>query len=123
MRSVKEGKRRVPTRFTIAAADCLLTITNILAADPPVQPDISEAQISSQNEQKKSLITPLDSTTDHGRNDWLGVDCDADDGPSTSGSDLFNNFEMRELAIWEHLDNLISLLRELKEVSESCLDS
>lgn len=117
MSSVKEGKRRVPTRLTIAAADCLLTITSTLAAGPPAQPDVSQEQNLGGTEQKRSLITPMDSDTDYERIGWLGADSDVDNVPSTSKSDLFSNTKRRELALWEQLDHLILLLRELEEVS------
>ncbi|CAM6127208.1 unnamed protein product [Calypogeia fissa] len=109
--SVKEGKKRVPTRLTIAAADCLLVITNTLAAGPPAQPDVS----AQQNQQKRSLITSIDSSTDSERSDCFGVESTVDNVPSTSNSDLYSNTNRRELALWEQLDQLISLLRELEE--------
>lgn len=116
MLSVKEGKKTVPTRLTIAAADCLLAITNVLAADPPAQPDVSPEQHAGVNQQKISLITSIDSDTDYERSTWLGVDSNGESIPSTSSSGLLSSKKRRELALWEQLDYIISLLRELDEV-------
>lgn len=114
--SVKEDGKSVPTRLSIAAADCILAITKVLAVGTNSEPEDNPTESIDTGHQRKPLITPIETIPNDVRNAHVAPD-DVNNTPSTSSRDLFCTSERRNMALWEQLDNLVSLVNVLCEVS------
>ncbi|BBN09380.1 hypothetical protein MPTK1_4g19310 [Marchantia polymorpha subsp. ruderalis] len=112
--SVKEDGKSVPTRLSIAAADCILAITKVLAVGTNSEPEDNPTESIDTGHQRKPLITPIETIPNDVRNAHVAPD-DVNNTPSTSSRDLFCTSERRNMALWEQLDNLVSLVNVLCE--------
>ncbi|KAG6556390.1 hypothetical protein Mapa_002333 [Marchantia paleacea] len=112
--SVKEDSKSVPTRLSIAAADCILAVTKVIAVGTTSEPEDNPKESFDTGHQRKPLITPIETIPDDVRNVHMAPD-DVNNFPSTSSRDLFCTSERRNMALWEQLDNLVSLVSVLYE--------
>lgn len=55
--SIKQGKHKLPTRLTMAAADCVIVITKSLVSDPPATPTQTPTE-KQERDNERVLITP-----------------------------------------------------------------
>ncbi|KAL3689061.1 hypothetical protein R1sor_015370 [Riccia sorocarpa] len=113
--SVQEENRKVPTRLSIVAADCMLAITKAIATGN-VANDAERFPTGNLDtgQMRKPLITPIETSPDDIRSGGVSSS-DGSSLPSTSNRDLFSTAERRNMALWDQLENLVSLVAELYE--------
>ncbi|XP_049934180.1 uncharacterized protein LOC116255757 isoform X3 [Nymphaea colorata] len=99
--SIQRDGYELPTRLAVAAADCILVLTEALTEKQPVTSMASHQDLKSQPNVKRKLVTMLPA----GHSDVGDV------GSSSSyGSEPI---EMKQL-LWEHLDEVASLVQKLQ---------
>ncbi|KAL2631187.1 hypothetical protein R1flu_015873 [Riccia fluitans] len=113
--SVQEENKKVPTRLSIVAADCMLAVTKAIATGTITNETGSVPKENLDTGQlRRPLVTPIETSPDDIRS-GNARNNDKSTVPSTSNKDLFFTAERRNMALWDQLDNLVSLVTELYE--------
>ncbi|KAG0590274.1 hypothetical protein KC19_1G086500 [Ceratodon purpureus] len=114
--SSKQGKQKLPTRLTMAAADCVTVITKGLISEPPAIP-IKTTTEKSEKSEERVLITPISSSSNDNGSDVSSSSNESE--ASTSGRETENALkEQGARALWDKLDDIILLVIELQEWNE-----
>ncbi|GLJ22075.1 hypothetical protein SUGI_0413790 [Cryptomeria japonica] len=103
--SVEQDGFLLPRRLSIAVADCILVFTQALTEDTCFPTPVRNKQTNQDKRVKKQLISSID--TDRSSGGVLGNDI-----PSTSGRG--SSTMEKETLLWQHLDNLVDLVQQLK---------
>eukprot|EP01018_Ginkgo_biloba_P032849 Gb_14493 [translate_table: standard] len=103
--SVQHDGFELPTRLSIAAADCILVFTQALTESNCLPKVVTSRKMEQDQNSKRQLVTPIDTS----ESSIGGI---KDDLPSTSGRG--SSSMERERLLWDHLDNLVVLVQQLQ---------
>eukprot|EP00249_Psilotum_nudum_P023153 c28762_g1_i1 orf=79-3576(+) len=111
--SVKDGTNQIPTRLSMAAADCLLLLTKFVSEASHVLRESKKTKSSYDRKSQQCTILGQTSVASSIHIEDRQIDCHQ--GGSVASMPRRDLLVEEEWILWEHLDCLLALVTKLKE--------